>query len=169
MPRNLADASKIRLLVLDVDGVLTDGRLYYTAAGEAMKVFNVRDGYGIKRLAEAGIEVAVITGRRSPITAVRCRELGIRHVSQGIQDKLARFHVILRRLGVPASACACVGDDTIDVPMMRAAGLAFTVADAHEDAKAAAHIVTKRGGGRGAVREVCDRLLAARQRRNRSR
>jgi 3-deoxy-D-manno-octulosonate 8-phosphate phosphatase (KDO 8-P phosphatase) len=156
-------AAAIRLLVLDVDGVLTDGRLYYSASGETMKVFNVRDGYGIKRLAQAGIEVAVITGRRSPITATRCRELGIRHVSQGIADKLARFKVILKRLGIPASATACVGDDTIDVGMMQAAGLSFAPADAHEDAKRAADFVTKREGGRGAVREVCDLLLAARK------
>jgi 3-deoxy-D-manno-octulosonate 8-phosphate phosphatase (KDO 8-P phosphatase) len=162
MARKTAPLSKIRLLVLDVDGVLTDGRLYYSETGEALKVFNVRDGYGIKLLAEAGIEVAVITGRRSPIVARRCRELGIRHVSQGIQDKLARFNVILKRLAIPASATACVGDDTIDVPMMRAAGIAFAVADAHEDARRAADVITKLEGGRGAVREVCDRLLAAR-------
>lgn len=156
-------AAAIRLLVLDVDGVLTDGRLYYDQAGEAMKVFNVRDGYGIKRLAQAGIEVAVITGRRSRITATRCRELGIRHVSQGIADKLARFKVIGKRLGIPASATVCVGDDTIDVGMMEAAGLSFAPADAHPDAKRAADLITKADGGRGAVREVCDYLLAARK------
>jgi 3-deoxy-D-manno-octulosonate 8-phosphate phosphatase (KDO 8-P phosphatase) len=162
MPRKSTALSKIRLLVLDVDGVLTDGRLYYSEIGETLKVFNVRDGYGLKRLAQEGIDIAVISGRRSPIVLRRCRELGIRHVSQGIQDKLARFNVILKRLAIPASATACVGDDTIDVAMMRASGVAFAVADAHEDAKRAADIVTKLKGGHGAVREVCDRLLAAR-------
>jgi 3-deoxy-D-manno-octulosonate 8-phosphate phosphatase (KDO 8-P phosphatase) len=166
MPSKPAD---IRLLVLDVDGVLTDGRLYYTAAGEAMKVFNVRDGYGIKRLLEAGVEIAVITGRKSPIVAVRCRELGIRYVSQGVTDKLARFRAMLRALKIPASAAACVGDDTIDGGMMEAAGLSFTVADAHEDARRVADVVTRREGGRGAVREICDRLLEARTRAKRSR
>jgi len=156
-------AAAIRLLVLDVDGVLTDGRLYYSATGETMKVFNVRDGYGIRQLAAAGLAIAVISGRRSPIVARRCQDLGIRHISQGIQDKLARFHVILKRLAIPASATACVGDDAIDVSMMKAAGLAFAVADAHEDAKRAADIVTKSKGGRGAVREICDYLLAARK------
>jgi 3-deoxy-D-manno-octulosonate 8-phosphate phosphatase (KDO 8-P phosphatase) len=162
MPKN---AAAIALLVLDVDGVLTDGRLYYSASGEALKVFNVRDGYGIKRLAQAGVEIAVISGRRSPIVARRCQELGIRHVSQGISDKLARFNVILKRLGISASATACVGDDTIDVPMMKAAALAFAVGDAHADARRAADIVTKARGGHGAVREVCDYLLAARKKR----
>jgi 3-deoxy-D-manno-octulosonate 8-phosphate phosphatase (KDO 8-P phosphatase) len=166
MPTRHAD---IRLLVLDVDGVLTDGRLYYTAAGEAMKVFNVRDGFGIRRLLEAGVEVAVISGRKSRIVAVRCRELGIRYVSQGVQDKLQRFRAILRVLKIPASAAACVGDDTIDVAMMEEAGLSFTVADAHEDAKRVADVVTRLEGGRGAVREICDRLIQARTRVRRSR
>jgi 3-deoxy-D-manno-octulosonate 8-phosphate phosphatase (KDO 8-P phosphatase) len=169
MRRKAADLAKIRLLVLDVDGVLTDGRLYYSAGGETLKVFNVRDGYGIRNLAAAGIEVAVISGRRSEAVAERCRDLRIRHVSQGISDKLARLNVILKRLAIPASECACVGDDTIDVPMMEVAGIAFTVADAHPDARRVAHVVTKLPGGHGAVREICDSLLAARQRKRRKR
>jgi 3-deoxy-D-manno-octulosonate 8-phosphate phosphatase (KDO 8-P phosphatase) len=169
MPKKTADLAKIRLLVLDVDGVLTDGRLYYSAEGEALKVFNVRDGYGIRNLAAAGVEIAVISGRRSAAVAERCRDLGIRHVSQGIQDKLARLNVILKRLAIAASECAIVGDDTIDVEMMQAAGIAYTVADAHPDAKRAADVVTKLPGGRGAVREICDQLLAARQRKRRKR
>jgi 3-deoxy-D-manno-octulosonate 8-phosphate phosphatase (KDO 8-P phosphatase) len=169
MRKKTADPAKIRLLVLDVDGVLTDGRLYYSAEGETLKVFNVRDGYGIRNLAAAGVEIAVITGRRSEAVAERCRDLGIRHVSQGIQDKLARLNVILKRLAIPASECAVVGDDTIDVEMMQVAGIAFTVADAHPDARRAADVVTRLAGGHGAVREICDQLLAARQRKRRKR
>ena len=159
----IADTARIRLLVLDVDGVLTDGRLYFGPKGEALKVFHVRDGAGLKQLAAAGITVAVISGRRSNMTSRRCRELGVRHVMQGVQDKLAAFRRLCARLDLTAAACACIGDDTPDVPLMREAGLAFAVADAHPQARSAAHVVTTLPGGRGAVREVCDYLLAARR------
>ncbi|HUN26132.1 MAG TPA: HAD-IIIA family hydrolase [Steroidobacteraceae bacterium] len=151
----------IRLLVIDVDGVLTDGRLYFGPRGEVMKAFHVRDGYGIKALAAAGVEVAVISGRRSHAVARRCRELGIRHVIQGAADKLDEFSRLVRRLGLRAAQCACIGDDVPDVPLMRTVGLSFAVADAHPAARRAAHHITARGGGVGAVREVCDRLLAS--------
>jgi len=150
----------IRLLVLDVDGVLTDGRLYFGPRGEALKQFHVRDGLGIQQVAAAGITVAVVSGRRSKMTAARCRELGIRHVHQGAQDKAAQLERLCRRLGIAPSACACVGDDLPDVPLMRKVGLAFAVADAHPDARHAAHLVTRLPGGHGAVREVCDYLLS---------
>ena len=158
-----ADAARIRLLVLDVDGVLTDGRLYFGPRGEALKVFHVRDGVGLKELAAAGITLAVISGRRSLMTRRRCRELGVRHVMQGVKDKLAAFRRLCTRLDLTATACACIGDDAPDVPLMREAGLAFAVADAHQDARQAAHIVTALPGGQGAVREVCDYLLATRR------
>jgi 3-deoxy-D-manno-octulosonate 8-phosphate phosphatase (KDO 8-P phosphatase) len=157
-------ASRVRLLVLDVDGVLTDGRLYYGLRGEALKVFHVRDGLGLKLLAAAGVTVAVISGRKSGMTGRRCRELGIRHVLQGVDDKLAGFQRLRARLGLAAGACACVGDDLPDVPLMRCVGLAFAVSDAHPHARSAAHVVTSLGGGQGAVREVCDYLLQARER-----
>jgi len=157
------DTAAIRLLILDVDGVLTDGRLYYGPRGEALKVFHVRDGAGLKQLCAAGLVVAVISGRRSPMTRRRCRELGIRHVLQGVADKQAALQRLCLRLAIAPAECACIGDDTPDVPMMRIAGLAFAVADAHEEARRAAHVVTALPGGHGAVREVCDRLLAARQ------
>jgi len=157
------DAARVRLLVLDVDGVLTDGRLYYGARGEALKVFHVRDGHGLKLLAAAGITVAVISGRRSGMTARRCRELGVRHLMQGVQDKLAAFQRLRGRLRLPAKACACVGDDVPDVPLMREVGLSFAVADAHPQARSAAHVITRLSGGGGAVREVCDYLLEARR------
>lgn len=156
-------AARVRLLVLDVDGVLTDGRLYYGARGEALKVFHVRDGLGLKLLGAAGVKVAVISGRRSGMTARRCRELGVRHLVQGVEDKLAAFHRLRTRLGVTSGACACVGDDVPDVPLMREVGLSFAVADAHPQARNAAHVITQLPGGRGAVREICDYLLEARR------
>lgn len=156
-------AARVRFLVLDVDGVLTDGRLYYGARGETLKVFHVRDGQGLKLLAAAGIAAAVISGRRSVMTAKRCRELGVRHVLQGVADKLAAFQRLRGRLGISPRECACVGDDVPDVPLMHEVGLAFAVADAHPEARSAAHVVTRLAGGRGAVREVCDYLLEARR------
>jgi 3-deoxy-D-manno-octulosonate 8-phosphate phosphatase (KDO 8-P phosphatase) len=150
----------IRLLVLDVDGVLTDGQLYFGPRGEALKVFNVRDGLGIKELRHAGVDVAVISGRRSPMVRARCRELGIAHVHQGAQDKLAVFTRLCTRLRVAPGSCACVGDDVPDLPLMRRVALSFAVADAHHSVRRAADVVTRLPGGHGAVREVCDRLLA---------
>ena len=159
----------IRLLVLDVDGVLTDGRLYFGPRGEALKVFDVRDGVGLKQLQRAGLQVAVISGRRSRMVATRCRELGVRHVLQGVGDKLAALTRLCTRLKLTPAACACVGDDLPDVPLMRAAALSFAVADAHRSARRAADVVTRLPGGRGAVREVCDHLLAFTARRARAR
>lgn len=150
-------------MVLDVDGTLTDGRLYFGPRGEALKVFHVRDGHGIKLLDEAGIQVAVISGRKSRMVATRCRELGVRHVIQGAQDKVKALIRLRVGLKVEAAECACVGDDAVDVPLMKAVRLAFAVADAHKDAIRAAHVVTSLPGGHGAVREVCDYLLAARK------
>ena len=162
-------ASAIRLLVLDVDGVLTDGRLYFGARGEALKAFHVRDGVGLKQLQRAGLEIAVISGRRSPVVAARCRELGVRHVLQGVGDKLAALTRLCARLKLTPAACACVGDDLPDVPLMRVAALSFAVADAHRAARHAADVVTRLPGGRGAVREVCDHLLALHTRKARGR
>jgi 3-deoxy-D-manno-octulosonate 8-phosphate phosphatase (KDO 8-P phosphatase) len=141
--------------------VLTDGRVYYGARGEQLQCFNIKDGHGLKSLAQAGVAVAIISGRRSAAVARRGRELGIRNVIQGSRDKLRDFRAIAAKLDVTAAQCAFIGDDTPDVPLLRAVGLAFAVADAHPRAKAAAHHVTKLAGGGGAVREVCDRLLAA--------
>lgn len=157
-----AVAKGLRLLVLDCDGVLTDGALYFGARGEALKVFHVRDGHGIKQLQAAGITVAVISGRRSAALARRCRELGISHVQQGVADKSASLDHLLTRLRLTDAQVACVGDDTPDVPLLRRAAVAVAVADAHADARDAAHWCTTLPGGRGAVREVCDALLAAR-------
>jgi 3-deoxy-D-manno-octulosonate 8-phosphate phosphatase (KDO 8-P phosphatase) len=154
----------IRLLVLDVDGVLTDGRLRYGPTGETEKLFHAHDGPGIKAIAAAGIKVAVISGRNSVAVERRCQELGIGELQQGIADKAAAGRSLAARLGIKLSDCACVGDDSVDVPLMKIVGLAIAVADAHGDARRAAHRRTRRGGGAGAVREVCDWLLAARAR-----
>lgn len=155
--------SRVRLLVLDVDGVLTDGRLFYGARGESLKAFHVRDGHGIKQAAAAGITIAIISGRKSAAVSRRARELGIRHVTQGSSDKLAALTRLAKSRSIPLEFCACVGDDSPDAPILQAAGVGIAVADAHDDALAVADLVTTRAGGRGAVREVCDWLLDARR------
>jgi 3-deoxy-D-manno-octulosonate 8-phosphate phosphatase (KDO 8-P phosphatase) len=154
------NAAAIRMLVLDVDGVMTDGRLHFGPRGEALKLFHVRDGLGIQQVTKVGIEVAVISGRKSKMVDVRCRELGVEHVYQGAKDKLAELERLCKRLDIPPSACACIGDDLPDIPVMRKVALAFAVADAHPEARHAAHLITRLPGGHGAVREVCDYLLA---------
>jgi 3-deoxy-D-manno-octulosonate 8-phosphate phosphatase (KDO 8-P phosphatase) len=156
---------RVQMLVLDVDGVLTDGRLFYGARGEVLKAFNVKDGHGIRQVAAAGITVAIISGRRSAAVARRARELGIRHVTQGASDKLEALTKLANARSIALEYCACVGDDTPDAPILQAAGLAIAVADAHADALAHADLVTTRAGGHGAVREVCDWLLDARRAR----
>lgn len=155
----MSDLPRIRLLVLDVDGVLTDGRLWFGADGEVMKAFHVRDGVGIKAALGAGIEVAIISGRRSPAVERRAAELGIRHVRLGSENKAQSLRDLLAELAIPASATACVVDDTPDLPMMALVALPVAVADSHPDVIAAARRVTTRPGGAGAVREVCDLLI----------
>lgn len=152
---------RIRLVVLDVDGVLTDGRLYYQSGGEALKVFHARDGLGLKLLMRAGIKVGVISGRTSDAVAIRCRELGIDCLEQGCEDKVAALDRLLKRLSLSAAEVLCVVDDTSDLPLMRAVGHAVAVADAHPEVRRAADRTTVASGGHGAVREVCDWLLAA--------
>ena len=159
---NDALVAQIRLLVLDVDGVLTDGRLWFGADGEQLKAFHVRDGVGIKAIIGAGVEVAIISGRRSAAVERRAAELGLQHVRQGCNDKAEALRALCTELGVPAAAAACVGDDTPDLPMMALVALPVAVADAHPDVRAAARHVTRAAGGAGAVREVCDLLLDAR-------
>ena len=158
----LERARRVRLLVLDVDGVLTDGRLHITADGEETKVFHVRDGSGIVAVQRAGIQVAIISGRASAAVTRRAAELGIQHVRQGIGDKGAALEQLLHELQLAPELLACVGDDTPDLPMLERASLAIVVADAHASVRPAAHWVTTANGGHGAVREVCDLLLTAR-------
>ena len=154
-------AAKIRMLILDVDGVLTDGKLYFDHAGNEMKAFNTRDGMGLKALQRAGIDVAVISGRKSGAVTQRMAQLGIRHVYQGREDKLDVLLDILRVTGLDVAQICFAGDDWIDLPVLLRAGLAVSVADAEERVKQAAHWITPRNGGDGAVREICNLILAA--------
>jgi 3-deoxy-D-manno-octulosonate 8-phosphate phosphatase (KDO 8-P phosphatase) len=160
--RKAAPLARIRLLILDVDGVLTDGRLYFTARGESLKVFHVRDGHGIKLLMAAGVAVAAVSGRRSGAVAARMRELRVPHVIQGCTDKVAALHRLAKRLDLGPLDCACICDDTPDLPLMSAVGMAAAVADAHPLVRSAAHWISRANGGEGAVRELCDALLRAR-------
>lgn len=160
--RKATALSRIQLLILDVDGVLTDGRLYFGPKGEALKVFHVRDGHGIKLLMAAGVQVAAFSGRRSAATAARLRELGVPTVVQGCRDKLRALQTLTQRLQLDPLHCACIVDDTPDLPLMSAVGFAAAVADAQPLVKSAAHWVADLGGGLGAVRELCDAMLRAR-------
>jgi 3-deoxy-D-manno-octulosonate 8-phosphate phosphatase (KDO 8-P phosphatase) len=152
-------ANDIRLLVLDVDGVLTDGRLYFTARGEEMKCFHVRDGAGVVQAIRAGLQIAVISGRQSKAVERRAAELGVTWVRQGVHDKLAAARELLDILALGPQAVACMGDDTPDLPLFEIARLAVAPADAHPAVKSQAHFVTQAAGGQGAVREVCDLIL----------
>jgi 3-deoxy-D-manno-octulosonate 8-phosphate phosphatase (KDO 8-P phosphatase) len=154
-------AAAVRLLVLDVDGVLTDGRLYFGADGEALKAFDVRDGHGVKLLREAGIEVAILSARRSPIVERRARELGIAQVIQGAADKGAAFAGLMQALQLTPAQCGYIGDDWPDLPAMAQAGLAATVADAATEVRQVAHWISGAPGGRGAVRELAEFILRA--------
>lgn len=158
----MTPAAEIALVVLDVDGVLTDGRLWYGPDGEAFKAFNVRDGHGIKSLVAAGVGVAVISGRRSAAVMARMRELGVADVAQGVKDKARALAELLERNAVEPRRVACLVDDTPDLVLMAAVGMPAAVADAHPEVLAAAKHVTRAAGGHGAVREFCDFLLAAR-------
>lgn len=154
-------AARVRLMVLDVDGVLTDGRLYYGPQGEAMKVFDVRDGHGIKMLMKNGVDVALLSARNSDIVTARARELGIASVLQGRSDKAIAFTSLLADAGVAREDSGFIGDDLPDLPAMRAAGFAVTVADGCDAAQAAAHWITPVPGGRGAVRSLAEFILRA--------
>ena len=159
-----ARARRIGACVFDVDGVMTDGRIYLGAAGEEMKAFNVADGYGIRMLLEAGIEAAILSGRRAGCVERRARELGIRHVIQGAGEKLPSFQRLLGELRLDARAAAYMGDDIPDLPVLEACGLALTVPEAPVRVRRAAHHVVARRGGEGAVREACELLLRLRAR-----
>ncbi|OOF00325.1 3-deoxy-manno-octulosonate-8-phosphatase KdsC [Salinivibrio sp. IB643] len=155
-------AAAIQLLICDIDGVFSDGRVYMGNQGEELKAFHTRDGYGIKSLMNAGIEVAVITGRQSQIVENRMRALGVKHVYQGQSDKLAAYQDLCSHCDVLPAHTAYIGDDLIDWPVMEKVGLSCCVADGHPLLKSRADHVTHIRGGFGAVREVCDLLLEAR-------
>lgn len=153
--------SKIRLLLLDVDGVLTDGGITLNDAGEQTKTFHVRDGHGMKLLQRSGVRIGIITGRSSQVVEHRMRELGVDLVFQGVRDKLEPFERICSDLQLENDQVAYLGDDVVDLPILRRVGFAATVADACEEIKPYVHYVTRCAGGRGAVREICDLIIRA--------
>jgi 3-deoxy-D-manno-octulosonate 8-phosphate phosphatase (KDO 8-P phosphatase) len=155
-------AAKVQLAVFDVDGVLTDGTLFFGDDGQEYKAFSAKDGHGLRMLQHYGVVIGIITGRDSKVVARRMAELGIEHVLQGHRDKLPAFAQLLDRLGIAAEATAYVGDDVVDIPILRRAGLAIAVRDAHPLVKRYVHWTTDNPGGRGAVREVCELILQAR-------
>ena len=152
----------IKMLVLDVDGVLTDGQITLTQAGEEIKSFNAKDGLGLKMLISSGIGVVIITGRRSAVVERRAGELGIAEVWQGVQDKRTLLRKIIRDKGLEKGEVCCVGDDLPDLAMFAEAGLGVAVADAVKEVREGADLVTRKKGGRGAVREVCELILKGR-------
>ena len=155
-------AAGIKLLICDVDGVFSDGRIYLGNDGEELKAFNTRDGYGIKALQNSGVDVAIITGRQSNIVQKRMQSLGVKHIYQGQENKIAAYEQLLEKLALQESQVAYIGDDSPDLKVMRRVGLAICVADGHPFVKQTAHHTTTLNGGFGAVREVCDLLMIAR-------
>jgi 3-deoxy-D-manno-octulosonate 8-phosphate phosphatase (KDO 8-P phosphatase) len=153
---------EIQMLLLDVDGVLTDGSIIYSDETSETKVFNVKDGFGLKLVMQAGIKVGLVTGRTSKALDRRCRDLGIERLYDGVQQKARLLDQIALKTGVRPERMAFVGDDLPDIPIMRRVGLSIAVADAHERVRRHAEWTTSASGGRGAVREVCDALLKAR-------
>jgi 3-deoxy-D-manno-octulosonate 8-phosphate phosphatase (KDO 8-P phosphatase) len=169
MPEASIRAARVSLMAFDIDGVMTDGRLYYTDVGQEIKAFNTQDGQGLRLLQQAGIELAVITGRVSGAVAARARDLEIRHLFQGISDKHACMSALLAQLNLSWANAGYMGDDIIDLPTLRAAGFAAAPVNAHPRVLAAADcFITAAKGGEGAVREVCDFILAARGAREKS-
>lgn len=155
-------ARRIELAVFDVDGVMTDGRLYLTDAGEEIKAFNSRDGHGMKMLQACGVRTAIITGRTSRCVELRARNLSVQHLFQGVEDKRAAFEELLSSLALDERQASFMGDDVVDLPVLSRCGLAVSVPEAPEIVRLNAHLVTRNAGGQGAVREFCELLMAAR-------
>lgn len=154
-------ASNLKLIIFDVDGILTDGSLYLADNGQEFKAFFSLDGHGMKMLKRSGVELAIITARNSQLMVHRARNLGITHLYQGAEDKLEAYQHLLAELGIAAEHIAYMGDDVVDLPVMRRCGLAITVPAAPELVKQHSHYVTALPGGRGAVREVCELIMRA--------
>ncbi len=157
----VARAAKVRLFIFDVDGVLTDGSLSYGAQGEMVKTFNVHDGLGIKLLQESGVKTAIISARITAITNARAKDLGIDFVHQGGHDKLTPFKALLNELGLEQDEVAFIGDDVVDLPLLRRVGFAVSVPNGRKEAHQHAHYITEAPGGHGAVREICEFVLRA--------
>jgi 3-deoxy-D-manno-octulosonate 8-phosphate phosphatase (KDO 8-P phosphatase) len=157
----LERARHIRLVVFDVDGVLTDGTLYLGDDGQEYKAFNSRDGHGMTMLQQTGVKLAVITGRSSEVVRIRMESLGIEHIYQGRRDKVPAYDEVKRTTGLSDARIAYVGDDVVDLPVMRRVGLSIAVADAHPLVQQHAHWQTRSAGGRGAGRDVCELIMEA--------
>lgn len=162
----LQKAAQVRIMIFDVDGVLTDGRLQFSAEGELMKSFYVHDGLGIQLLQKMGIATAIISARFTPIVNKRAADLGIAHVYQGHHDKRITFNQLLADTGVAPHECGFMGDDIVDLPLFSRVGFAVSVPNAHPEASKRADYITKAPGGFGAVREICDFILHAQQKYN---
>lgn len=154
-------AAGVVLMGFDVDGVLTDGTLYFTSQGDEMKAFSSLDGHGLKMLQRAGIEVVIISGRSSRALELRARNLGIEALHMGVEDKRALLDKIAAQRGIAHAQAGYMGDDVVDLPILRACGFSATVADGHPEVLARVDYVATKGGGRGAVREVCDLIIRA--------
>lgn len=152
-------AQKIKLLICDVDGVFSDGRIYLSNSGEELKAFHTRDGYGVRSLLTSGFNLAVITGRQSKIVENRMTALGVTHIYQGVDNKFEPYEALLALYGVTPEEVAYIGDDIVDLPVMNVVGLAVSVADGHPYVRQHAHFVTTLNGGHGALRELTDLLL----------
>jgi 3-deoxy-D-manno-octulosonate 8-phosphate phosphatase (KDO 8-P phosphatase) len=160
-PDALERARRIRLMIFDVDGVLTDGRLWYASDGRELKAFHSFDGLGVKLLAGHGIKCAILSGRESPAVAARAEELGIKHVMQGIEDKRAGFRQLLARTRLKAESSGYMGDDLVDIPVLRRCGFACVPKEAPEQVRRNAHYICSSAAGHGAVRDVCEFILQA--------
>ena len=160
-PDALARARQVRLVIFDVDGVLTDGRLWYGPGGEELKAFHAFDGHGIKLLQMAGLRTAVLSGRQSQGVSERAKELGIEHVVQGANDKRKAYLALLRKLKVKAARTAYMGDDVVDLPVLTRCGFACAPREAPEDVRQHAHLIPSAAAGYGAAREVCEFILEA--------
>ena len=156
-----AQAAQVRLMIFDVDGVLTDGSLHFGSDGELIKTFNVLDGQGIRLLQNAGIDTAIISARQSSLVQRRASDLGITHVFQGIHDKRVAFEQLLTQTGILAGHCGFIGDDVIDLPILLRVGFAASVPNAHHEVRERVQYITTARGGHGAVRELCDFILKA--------
>jgi 3-deoxy-D-manno-octulosonate 8-phosphate phosphatase (KDO 8-P phosphatase) len=158
---NAIRAQAVRMIVFDVDGVLTDGSLFYGDDGQEYKAFNSRDGHGIKMLSATGVAPAIITGRTSQVVLHRARNLGITRIYQGAEDKLASFENLLSSTHLEPEQVAYMGDDVVDLPVLRRCGLAITVPDAQAEVRARCHLITRAAAGRGAAREACEFIMRA--------
>lgn len=160
-PDALERARRVKLMVFDVDGVLTDGKLWFGLAGEEIKAFHSFDGQGIKMLAKSGVGLALLTGRRSPAVAARAAELGIEHVLQGIEHKREAYETLLKRLRIGPEASGYMGDDVVDIPVLIRCGFACATPEAPEEVRKRVHYVAAAGAGAGAAREVCEYVMRA--------